>query len=155
MSDSPKPTLQDPAEEKSSGGMTRWFVIAFGALGIFVIVGLLIAIIGGVADSAGVANFFRILRDFFLIVLALQGVLICLALVILVVQLAALINLLSTEVKPILDEARETLSTARGTTEFVTRKVAAPVIRTTSTVAGAVAFMREITNIRRLVRGKK
>jgi len=135
--------------------MMRWMGIAFGGLALFVIIGFLIAVIGGASDSAGVANFFRILRDFFIVVLALQGILICAAFVLLIIQLTALVNLLSSEVKPILEEARDTIATARGTTEFVSQSVTRPVIRTTSTVVGAVTFLREVGNIRRLVRGKK
>ena len=148
-----KNEADEPKQDSSK--ITRWMVLFFGGLAAFIVIGLIVAILGGAADSEGVSNFFRILRDFFVAVLFLQGVLICAALVLLILQLAALINVLTTEVKPLIDEARETIATARGTTEFVTRNVASPVIRTSSTVAGAFAFVREITNIRRILRGRR
>jgi hypothetical protein len=157
MSDKPDRVVVDEAQEggeKKSRGIARWMMIALGGLVVFIIVGLLVAVLGAVANSDGVSNFFRILRDFFIIVLALQGILICLALVILIVQLTALINLLSSEVKPIIDEARETITTARGTAEFVSKNVSSPVIRASSTLTGVRVFLREMTGIRRNLSGR-
>lgn len=158
MSDRPETPTTPTAEAEEEGrsrGITRWMMIGIGGLAGVIAVGFLIALIGSLADSEGVANFFRILRDFFIIVLALQGILICAALVILIVQVSALINLLSSEVKPIIDETRDTLSTARGTAEFVSQSVARPVIRTTSTLIGVGVFIRELLGIRRNLRGRR
>ncbi len=157
MSDKPDRVVEAEApegSEKKSRGLGRWMIIALGGLIGFIVVGLLVAILGAIANSDGVSNFFRILRDFFIIVLALQGILICLALAILIVQLTALINLLSSEVKPIIDEARETVTTARGTAEFVSKNVSSPVIRASSTLTGVRVFLREITGIRRNLSGR-
>ncbi len=139
---------QDKAE--SSGGLTiqRSLIIGLGVLIGAIIIGLIIAVVGALINSDGIANFFRILRDFFIIVLALQGILISVALVVLVLQVTALVNLLSTEIKPIIDETREAMSTIRGTAEFVSKNVARPVIRASAVVAGARALLGELTGLR-------
>jgi hypothetical protein len=151
MSDKPDVTGMD--EGKRSPGITRWIIIAVAALGGLVVLALIIALIGGLTGSEGVAAAFRVLRDFFIIVLALQGILISVALVVLVLQLSALINLLRSEIKPIVDETRETMTTVRGTAQFVSENVASPVIRVSAAVAGARAFVGELAGIRRNVNG--
>ena len=55
------------------------------------------------------------IRDIFIIVVALESLIIGVALVVLIVQLASLINLLQNEVKPILNATNETVNTLRGT----------------------------------------
>ncbi|MFN7209285.1 MAG: hypothetical protein ACK4P1_02695 [Aggregatilineales bacterium] len=142
------------AEAAAGGGMSRWLLIGAGGFIGVIIVLFAIAIIGGIADSEGVANFFRILRDLFIVILALQSILIAIALAILIGQISALINILSSEVKPIIEEAQETVSTARDTTEFISRNVATPVIRVTSTAVGVGVFLRELLTIRRNLSGK-
>ena len=134
-----------------SPSIVRWVLIALGALIGVIVVSLVIALIGGITGSEGIASAFRILRDFFIIVLALQGILISVALVLLVLQLTSLINLLRNEIKPLLDEARHTLVTVRGTSEFVSKNITSPVIRVSSAVAGARAFINELAGIRRNV----
>ncbi len=139
--------------ESTGPGIVRWVIIALGILVGVVIVSLIIAIIGGISGSEGVASAFRILRDFFIIVLALQGILISVALVVLILQLSALINLLRSEIKPIVDEARQTMATVRGTAQFVSHNVTEPVIRVSSAMAGARALVSELTGIRRNLAG--
>jgi spore maturation protein SpmA len=146
--------IPEQAAEARQGGLSRWLLIGVGGLIGMIVVLFGIAVIGGIADSEGVANFFRILRDLFIVILALQSILIAIALVILITQISTLINILSSEVKPIIEEAQETVSTARDTTEFISRNVATPVIRMTSTAVGVGVFMRELLAIRRNLSGK-
>jgi hypothetical protein len=127
----------------------RWIIIGLVALASLIIVALVVAILGGLTGSEGVAAAFRILRDFFIIVLALQGILISVAMIVLVLQLSSLINLLRNEIKPLVDEARVTLTTLRGTTQFVSQNVTTPVIKVMSTMAGVRAFLSELAGIRR------
>lgn len=144
------------AEDKpKSPKMTRWLMIAFGAPAVVIIILLIIAILGAFADSAGVANFFSILRDFFIVVLALQGILISVALVILVSQLATMISLFSNMAEPIYEELEETVTTVKGTAQFVGKNVVTPAISLLSVAAGVWAFVTNVLNIRRLVSGKR
>jgi hypothetical protein len=82
------------------------------------------------------------IRDVFIIFMALESLVIGLALVILVVQLARLINLLQNEIKPILDSTNETVSTLRGTTQFLSDNLAEPVIKLNEYFAGLQSFIK-------------
>ena len=76
------------------------------------------------------------IRDIFIIVLALESLIIGAALVILVVQLALLINLLQNEIKPILETTRRTVNTLKGTTAFLSEHAVKPVVNLGSMAAG-------------------
>ncbi len=80
-------------------------------------------------------------RDVFIIFMALESIIIGLVLIILVVQLARLINLLQNEIKPILDSTNETVSTLRGTTQFLSDNLAEPVIKLNEYFAGLQHFI--------------
>jgi hypothetical protein len=150
MSEQPPFDEDDAVDFDQPMPFMRWMVFAFAGLGLAVVVGLLVAIIGGASNSEGVSNFFRGLRDFFIVVLALQGILISIALVILIVQISALVNLLNNEIRPILEEAKDTIQTAKGTTKFVGDNVATPLIEARSAARGAMTFWRVLTDVRAL-----
>jgi hypothetical protein len=76
------------------------------------------------------------IRDVFIIFMALESILIGLALIILIVQIAQLINLLQNEIKPIIDSTNETVSTLRGTTQFLSDNLVKPVIKLNEYLAG-------------------
>ena len=92
----------------------------------------------------GVAIFFLLqpgtptdrIRDVFIIVVALESLVIGVALIVLVLQLASLINLLQNEIRPILNATNETVNTLRGTAEFLGESVVEPVIKLNGYLAG-------------------
>lgn len=88
------------------------------------------------------------IRDVFIIVVALESLVIGVALIILIVQLASLINLLQNEVKPILNATSETVNTLRGTAEFLGENVVEPVIKLNGYLAG-IYRMLELMGIRK------
>ena len=88
------------------------------------------------------------IRDIFIIVVALESVVIGVALIILIVQLASLINLLQNEVKPILTATSDTVNTLRGTAEFLGENVVEPVIKLNGYLAG-MTRMLELMGIRK------
>ncbi len=105
------------------------------------------SIIGGVVFILillGVAIYFLMqpsaptdkIRDVFIIVVALESLVIGVALIVLIVQLASLINLLQNEVRPILHATNETVNTLRGTAEFLGENVVEPVIKLNGYLAG-------------------
>ena len=79
-------------------------------------------------------------RDIFIIVLALESFIIGVALVILVIQLASLTNMLQNEIKPIISDTKETITTVKGTANFLSKRAVKPVIAANSYVAGAKKF---------------
>lgn len=76
------------------------------------------------------------IRDIFIIVVALESLVIGAALVILIIQMASLINLLQNEVRPILKATNETVNNLRGTAEFLGENVVEPVIKLNGYLAG-------------------
>ena len=91
-------------------------------------------------------------RDIFIIVLALESLLIGIALIILVLQLAVFANLIQNEIRPILESTRETVSTVKGTSQFISKRAVAPIIAATSLLAGVrkafdiIGFVRKEKN---------
>ena len=88
------------------------------------------------------------IRDIFIIIVALETVVIGVALVVLIVQLASLINLLQNEVKPILHATSDTVNTLRGTAEFLGENMVEPVIKLNGYLAG-MTRMLELMGIRK------
>ncbi len=82
------------------------------------------------------------IADVFIIFMALESLMIGFVLIILIVQLARLINLLQNEIKPIVESTNETVSTLRGTTQFLSDNLSEPVIRLNEYFAGASEFFR-------------
>jgi len=84
-----------------------------------------------------------VLRDVFIIVLALESIVVGALLSILIFQIQNLTRLLQEEIKPILDSTNETVSTVRGTATFVSENVVSPVIE----AAGYVSAARKVLEL--------
>ena len=89
------------------------------------------------------------IRDVFIIILAVQSLMMGLVMVILILQLARLINLIQNEIRPILDSTNETVSHLRGTTMFLSENVVEPVIKMNEYMAGFTQFFATIGLVRR------
>lgn len=88
-------------------------------------------------------------RDIFIIVLALESLLLGVALIILVIQVAVLTNLIQNEVKPILESTKETVSTLKGTSKFISERAVKPILSVSSFVAGSRKLFELIGFIKR------
>ena len=116
-----------------------------------VIIGVVIVLI-----LLGVAIFFLLqpttptdrIRDVFIIVVALESLVIGVAMIVLITQLASLINLLQNEIRPILNATNETVNTLRGTAEFLGDNVVEPVIKLNGYLAGLYRML-ELMGIRK------
>lgn len=129
---SPEPVLElTPEQIEQEKKMKRMMTL--------VIIGAVILLI-----LLGVAIYFLLqpvtptdkIRDIFIIVVALESLVIGVALVILIVQIAGLINLLQNEVRPILKATNDTVNNLRGTAEFLGENVVEPVIKLNGYLAG-------------------
>jgi hypothetical protein len=128
----PPPSPEELAAKREAEGKQK-VIVATIIVGIVLILVLL-----------GVAIFFLMqpgtptdkIRDVFIIVVALESLVIGAALVVLVVQLASLINLIQNEVRPILNATSETVNTLRGTVEFLGENVVEPVVKLNGYLAG-------------------
>jgi len=76
-------------------------------------------------------------RDIAIIVLALESIVVGVLLAILVIQVMRLVRLLREEVMPILRSTQDTVSTVRGTTDFMADHLVQPVVKASSYAAGA------------------
>jgi hypothetical protein len=114
----------------------RNIAIAAGVIVSLALVGLAIY---GMARNP---DFTAVLRDIFIIALALVTIIIGLFLVILIFQLQSLIALLRDEIKPILESANQTASTVRGTTSFVSDSMVKPMIGVASMATGVAHALK-------------
>jgi hypothetical protein len=154
MTDQPTalPDSSHEPETEPKGGRAWYFwplvgLVAFVAA---FVVGLALSIaIALLADPDDAANWVGIIRDLFIIVLVMEGMLTGLALIVLVIQIAALVNLLQSEIQPIVDNASETVTTVRGTAQFMSENVVEPVVRFGALTAGIAGVVREALGIRR------
>lgn len=78
-----------------------------------------------------------IARDIAIIVLALESIIIGVLLAILVIQVMKLVRMLREEVMPILKSTQDTVSTVRGTADFMSDHLVQPVVKVSSLAAGA------------------
>lgn len=86
----------------------------------------------------------EVLRDIFIILMAVQSLTIGILLTVLIVQIINLTKLLREEVLPILNSTNETVSTVRQTTTLVSDVVVSPLVNAASTVAAVQGGLRAI-----------
>jgi hypothetical protein len=79
----------------------------------------------------------EVARDLAIIVLALESIVVGVLLGILVIQVMRLVRLLREEVMPILRSTQDTVTTVRGTTDFMADHLVQPVVKASSYAAGA------------------
>ena len=124
-------------------GIILLVIVLLGLL----ITGLVFLISPGLTSIETVSR----LRDIFIILMALETILIGVALTILIIQIARLTNLLENEVKPILDSTNETISNLRGTTKFLSDNLVEPVIKLNE----ILAVFQRVTDILKLTKINK
>jgi hypothetical protein len=132
--------------------MKQRFTIAGIVILVIVLLGLLITgIVFLVSPGLTSIDTVSRLRDVFIILMALETLLIGLALTILIIQIARLTNLLQNEVKPILDSTNETISNLRGTTKFLSDNLVEPVIKLNE----ILAVFQRVSDILKLTRKRE
>jgi len=133
------PTPEEQKKQKAA--------IIGAVIGLLVILGALIAFAVFLLTGSGATT--AKIRDVFIIFMALESLVIGLVLIVLVVQLARLTNLLQNEIKPILDSTNETVSTLRGTTQFLSDNLTEPVIKINEYFAGLQSFLKIVRPARK------
>lgn len=129
----PQPTAEQLEQERQ---MKRIMIgVSIGAVILVILLGLSIFYLLQPATPTDK------IRDVFIIVVALESLLIGVALIVLVVQLASLINLLQNEVRPILKATNDTVNNLRGTAEFLGENVVEPVVKLNSYLAGLTRML--------------
>ncbi|MGV8027072.1 MAG: hypothetical protein AB2L18_10990 [Anaerolineaceae bacterium] len=125
--DTPRP---DPNANMIDKKYLIWGIVIFLLVMAATIYGIFALVKAGPGTTSQV-------RDIFIIVLALESLVIGMTLVILAIQLASLTNMLQNEIKPIITNARETIDTVKGTADFLSQRAVKPVIAANSYMAGA------------------
>ena len=123
------PTVEENETQPVKKSKTWLFILIAVLLVGTLVAGIVILAIQGEGTTSTV-------RDIFIILMAVESMVIGFALIILVVQLASLTNLLQNEIKPILKSTSETINTLKGTTAFLSDNLATPVIKVNSQLAG-------------------
>jgi hypothetical protein len=85
------------------------------------------------------------IRDIAIIVIAVETIVINVLLAVLIWQIWRLFKMLQTEIRPIIQDTRDTVSTVRGTTSFVSENVVAPVAKTGGKIAGFRRTLQVLT----------
>lgn len=130
----PVQTPSTPPVKKSEGQIRV-------VLMILAVIVLLAIVAGGIALLAvSPEGTTAKVRDIFIIVVALESLILGVGLIILILQLAALINLLQNEIKPILDSTNDTVNNLRGTTQFLSNNLVEPVLKLNEYLAGMKKF---------------
>jgi uncharacterized oligopeptide transporter (OPT) family protein len=147
----PEETTGVGTDQESQNGQTG--IIIGVSIAAVIIIGGLIAF--AIFLLTGRSETTEKIRDVFIIFMALESMIIGLVLVILVVQLAKLTNLLQNEVKPILDSTNETVSTLRGTAQFLSDNLTEPVIKLNEYFAGLQSITRIVLPERKKKKSKR
>ncbi len=152
-----EPPEESPAEEDSNrrSATTVMMLIVGGMIAVCIVLALIafgIGLLGGTWEDA--ASFTALIRDLFVILLVLEGIVIGIALVVMIWQLSLLLNVLQNEIKPVVDSAQQAADTMRGTAKFMSEQVTQPVIRSRSAAAGTFTFVREMWRLRRAIKSK-
>lgn len=118
---------------------------------IYVVIGVVVLIVLGIALAAGIlflaSNYsaeLEAVRDVFIIALALESCVFGVVLMLMLIMLIRLVNTVEFEIKPILEQTNETIGTVRGTTNFVSKNVIDPVVKTKSYVVGIRQGLRSL-----------
>ena len=104
------------------------------------------ATLTGAAPDPG-AVVVSLLRDAAIIIVAFETLIIGVMLFVLTLQIQALIKLLQEEIRPMLEMMNDTVSTVRGTTQFVSHNVVSPTIEAASFLAGIRRVFREVITL--------
>ncbi|MBI3243287.1 MAG: hypothetical protein HYZ49_13435 [Chloroflexi bacterium] len=148
MSTGTPPSQPTPTPPPTSSDLTpeqrRLALIAI-VMTLIVVAGIVAAVYFMVQNPSATT----VIRDIFIIFMAVESLFIGFALVILMIQLARLTNLLQHEIKPILESTNETVNTVRGTAIFVSENIVEPVMKLNGYVAALSKFFDLINVIKK------
>ncbi|MBN1121419.1 MAG: hypothetical protein JXJ17_10080 [Anaerolineae bacterium] len=140
-------------EQKNQSGDQQDAQALFIGIGIGIVVITIIVVVGGVllavfADQTSAAV--EVIRDFLIIVMALELVIIATAITVFLIQTARFINLLNNEIQPIITSTQDTVNTVRGTAAFLSKNLTEPVMKASSTMQAIGKTMKDIDAIRKV-----
>ncbi len=141
MSNVPPPAPPTTPEPTLTPEQRRLVIV-----GVFVLIFLIVGAVAAVYFMVGNPAQTTVIRDIFIIFMAVESMFIGFALVVLMIQLARLTNMLQHEIKPILENTNDTVNTVRGTAIFVSENLVEPVMKLNSYLA-AFGKLLELMNL--------
>jgi len=127
------PGIPVEVENRSRRGPSTAVLILIASVVILLLIGF-VAFTIWLAQTQ--ATTIAAVRDILIIALALESCIFGVVILLLLLMVIRLVNMLEFEIKPILEKTNETVSTLKGTTNFVSQNVVQPAIRTSSQIAG-------------------
>jgi len=124
--------LATPERDDEKKGLSTAAKVGIG-VGIVVGIVVLVLVLVFLLNHPGTTE---TVRDLFIIVLALESLVIGTLLVILVYQLIVLIRMLRDDLRPMIESTQETLDTVKGTATFVSQRMTKPAIAASGYAAG-------------------
>jgi hypothetical protein len=140
MGESPSRPL---SEQNNSNGLGTGAKIGIG-IGVVVAVVVLVLALIFLLNNPGTTE---TVRDLFIIVLALESLVIGTLLLVLVYQLITLVRMLRDEIKPMIESTQQTLNTTKGTVTFVSQRVTKPAIAASSYASGITRSIRVLVQM--------
>lgn len=131
-----------PAAAPQRSRLIPTLYVVGGVLGVLLLGGLLVG--GVILLARAFALEVSVIRDLFIIALALEACIFGVVLIILLVMVVRLINTVEFEIKPILEKTNSVIGTAKGTTEFVSENIVQPTIKARGYVAGVRAGFKAL-----------
>lgn len=126
----PDETVSKSSVDKKKSRRMTAVGIGVAAVLILIVAGFVLMIQGGVTG---------VVRDIVIIFLAVESLVLVGLMVVLVIQMMLLVRMMRDEVRPLIASAQETINSARGTTQFVSRKIVMP---TANAAANAAQIAR-------------
>jgi hypothetical protein len=125
--------------------------IAAGALVGLILLIFVVALLLARGNLEQLGPIIQGVRDVFILVLALEGILIILSLAVVISQIARLVNLVKSETRPILENTQETVQYTKGTVQFMSDHLVEPIIKLSAFFAGVSTLLSELAGIRRAI----
>ncbi|MBI1277093.1 MAG: hypothetical protein GC179_03100 [Anaerolineaceae bacterium] len=159
MAQSTPPVTETPAAEttaKSKWTVQRTVFLSSGILGAIIVIIFVVGLLLGFTNELEITALrIEYIRNLFMVIIGLEGILIIGSIAVLIVQVTRMVNMLKRDVQPVLTTAQETVNTAKGTVEFVGDNAVRPVIRASAFASGLGVVLRDVGGIRRAIRRTK
>ncbi len=112
----------------------------------------LILLVVAIVLMASFPSATEVVRDIAIVFVAVETFLIGLAMILLIFQIQVLIQVLRDEIQPLLRSVNDTVSTVRGTTEFVSHNMVSPIIKASGFIAGVRRVVSDAVGVAKATR---
>jgi cytochrome c biogenesis protein CcdA len=122
----PDETVTESQTAKKSRNTMRIIGVVAVVVVVLIVLGFVLMIQAGATGTV---------RDVVIILLAAESLIVVGLLLVLVYQMTMLIKMMREEVQPLIRSAQDTVNSARGTTQFISKRIVSPTVKMTTNVA--------------------